>query len=68
MTTEKEETKKVSSNQQFIRVHFYLGPVCRSEIFHPDRDFYDNKIEILSRIQTKLVLLHFLQIQLDFEL
>ena len=23
--------------------------MCRSEIFHPDRDFYDNKIEILTK-------------------
>jgi hypothetical protein len=32
-----------------IRVHFYFGPVCRSEIINPEQDFESNKIEIMQR-------------------
>ena len=32
-----------------IRVHFYLGPVCRSEIINPDIEFATNKSEILAK-------------------
>ena len=49
MATDKEETKKAVETTKFIRVHFYLGPVCRSEIFHPDRDFKENKTDILTK-------------------
>ena len=32
-----------------MRVHFYLGPQCRTEIFDPSRDFKRNKNDILEK-------------------
>ena len=32
-----------------IRVHFYLGPVCRSEVINSEVDFEVNKHEILAK-------------------
>ena len=32
-----------------IRVHFYLGPVCRSEVINSEVDFEVNKSQILAK-------------------
>lgn len=46
--TEKDSGRPPKANPT-IRVHFYLGPVCRSEIINPELDFEINKKEILSK-------------------
>lgn len=44
-----EAAAAAAAKQSPIRVHFYLGPVCRSEIINPDLDFSVNKNEILAK-------------------
>jgi hypothetical protein len=47
---EDTELVRVRSEQpSFIRIHVYLGTICRSEMFDKSRDFNDNKHDILDR-------------------
>ena len=38
-----EEPAPPKRQSTTIRVHFYLGPVCRSEVINPEIDFEVNK-------------------------
>jgi hypothetical protein len=50
--------KVKQSEPNFIRIHIYLGTVCRSEVFDKARDFKLNKNDLLERfgIASKLPL------------
>jgi hypothetical protein len=46
--THDDEVVKVRPTQS-IRIHVYLGSLCRSEMFDKNRDFEKNKAELLDK-------------------
>jgi hypothetical protein len=48
--------KVKTQKPNFIRIHIYLGTICRSEVFDKSRDFELNKNDILEKfgIASKL--------------
>ena len=43
------ESTKDQNQPSFLRIHFYLGPICRTEVINLKASFSQNKNEILEK-------------------
>lgn len=43
------ESVKEPKQPSFLRIHFYLGPICRTEVINPNASFTANKHDILDK-------------------